>query len=191
MFKLLCLALLGAATVSGHTSDHDHDHHDDHDGHGVRRCGVVDLTEEQFFAAEAQRKEKLSTVKAMVTSYTIDVYVHVITDTKGNGKPKQSQIDEQINVLNGAYSSQGWNFKLKSVDITANDAWYTVAPSTKEEKDMKNALRIGNSDDLNLYTANIGLLGWATFPKDYAASPKMDGVVILYTSLPGGSATNV
>lgn len=124
----------------------------------------------------------------------IEVHVHVITDGQGveHGDVPQSQIDAQIKVLNDAYAKAGYQFHLADVDHTENKKWYTAAPDTKAESDMKNALRKGGSDELNLYTANPGggLLGWATFPADYASAPKMDGVVILNSTLPGGSAEN-
>jgi hypothetical protein len=157
-----------------------------------RTCGVRDLTAEEFHSAEAHFHENLK-ASQKVTGGTIPVYWHTITNSTGAGNTPRSQIDAQINVLNAAYSKAGFTFVLQSVDNTVNDQWFVVSPSTTAEKQMKSALRKGTASALNLYTANIGqgLLGWATFPKDYAGAPSMDGVVILYTSLPGGAATNV
>ena len=55
---------------------------------------------------------------------------------------------------------------------------------------MKSALHRGSADDLNLYTNNNGdlLLGFSTYPSDYVSKPLLDGVVVLYASLPGGTA---
>jgi hypothetical protein len=128
-------------------------------------------------------------------SVTIPVWVHVINQGTGiaNGDIPQSQIDAQINVLNAAYASSGSPFvyALAGVTRTTNATWYTMQPGTSAESQAKNALRVGGPGTLNLYTANPGggLLGWATFPQDYAGSPKMDGVVVLFSSVPGGSAT--
>ena len=65
-----------------------------------------------------------------------------------------------------------------------------VAPGSTAERDAEDGgVRKGTADDLNFYVARPGggLLGWATFPWSYAGNPKMDGVVVLNSSLPGGS----
>jgi hypothetical protein len=145
----------------------------DHDGHGIRRCGVKDLTEEEFHAAENHRHEVLKGVQTRVSGGTIQVYFHSITNSTGAGAIPQSQIDAQIDVLNAAYGSQNWKFVLNSVDVTVNDDWFVTAPGEASETKMKTSLRKGTAQDLNLYSANIGqgLLGWATFPKDYSEFP--------------------
>ena len=125
-----------------------------------------------------------------VTGGTIGVYVHVIRSSAGAGDVADSTIAAQMSVLNNAYAPTGWSFSLAATDRTDNDAWYTVGYGSAAESAMKAALRRGSADDLNVYLANIGggLLGWATFPSDYASAPSRDGVVILSASLPGGSA---
>ncbi len=127
-----------------------------------------------------------------VTGGVIDVYFHVINKGSGaaNGDIPNSQITDQMNVLNAAFAGTGWSFNLVSTDRTTNAAWYTAGPGTAAEAAMKGALRQGTADDLNIYANNMGggLLGWATFPSSYSGDPSDDGVVILSASMPGGNA---
>ena len=140
-------------------------------------------------------------------SVTVKVYVHVIRNSSGSGDVSDARISQQISVLNTAYSGSDspapgqaasaqstantpFRFVLAATDRTNNSTWYTMSPGSSAESAAKNALRKGTAKDLNLYLASPGggLLGWATFPWDYASKPKLDGVVILNTSTPGGSA---
>lgn len=156
-----------------------------------RRCGShVSDSEQARMEADFQTHLQNSTQKVNVTGGVISVYWHTITNTSGQGALTSQQIQAQMDVLNAAYAATGWSFSLVSTDVTANNTWYTMTPGSTAESQAKNALRKGTADDLNLYSANIGqgLLGWATFPSSYASQPKMDGVVLLYSSLPGGTA---
>jgi hypothetical protein len=121
---------------------------------------------------------------------TIPVHVHVIRTSSGTGGPTQTMINNQMNVLNAAFSSAGFSFSVVSQDYSNNSSWYTCTPGTTAEAQMKSALHVGGADHLNIYFNNMGggLLGWATFPWQYAGNPSKDGVVILYSSLPGGTA---
>ena len=94
-----------------------------------------------------------------------------------------------MTVLNQAYAAWGYSFNLVSTDRTTNATWYNGCYGTSETA-MKTALRQGTADDLNLYTCNPsnGILGYATFPSSYAGAKAKDGVVMLYSSLPGGTA---
>lgn len=127
-----------------------------------------------------------------IGSVNIPVWFHVINKGTGlaNGDIPQSQIDDQMAVLNAAYAGTPFTFTLAGVDRTTNATWYTMAPGSTAEKNAKAALRKGGAETLNLYSAKPGggLLGWATFPSNYQAQPKQDGVVILYSSVPGGNA---
>lgn len=139
------------------------------------------------------RRNADGSVSAEVTATggTINVYWHVINNGSGlaNGDIPNSQITAQINVLNAAYASTGWSFNLVGTDRTTNAAWY-LSTGGSSESEMKTKLRLGSADDLNIYSNNMGggLLGWATFPSSYASNPMNDGVVVLYSSVPGGTA---
>jgi hypothetical protein len=132
-------------------------------------------------------------------SVTISVYYHVINTGKGiaNGDVPTKMLRDQIDVLNEAFAgatdvgaaNTPFRFVLAGVDRTTNTSWFNAGPGTAAEREMKSALHVGGPDVLNFYTNNAGgyLLGWATFPFWYAQDPLMDGVVCLFSSLPGGS----
>ncbi|HVF68723.1 MAG TPA: zinc metalloprotease [Pyrinomonadaceae bacterium] len=134
-------------------------------------------------------------------SVTIGVYFHVVNKGAGvaNGDVPLKWLRDQINVLNAAYAGADPNatagsantpfrFALVGVDRTTNAAWFNAAIDSAEERAMKSALHVGGANTLNFYVNNAGgnLLGWATFPFWYEGDPLMDGVVVLYDSLPGG-----
>ena len=122
---------------------------------------------------------------------TVPVYFHVITDgAKGN--LRESQIADQIRVLNTTFAGgeggvdTGFSFVLAGVTRTNNPAWFYANPGGVNEKTMKQTLRQGGPDALNLYTTTAGdFLGWAYLPEIVTKPGQvdLDGVVIDWESL--------
>jgi hypothetical protein len=91
-----------------------------------------------------------------------------------------------MQVLNDAYAGSKFTFDLKSVEVVNNPAWYFAEAGSADEVAMKNALRKGGPESLNIYTTNGDIyLGWATLAHDYKFAPSYDGVVLWWASLPG------
>jgi hypothetical protein len=155
----------------------------------LTKCGTRNLSDTEKAAVEAFVSARKGSGMQPLVVGAVTVYVHVITNGSA-GSVSDNTINQQLNVLNAAYSSAGISFSLGSTDRTSNASWYTATPGTTAEKQMKTALHKGSASSLNLYLNNMGqgLLGWATFPSDYNNNPSMDGVVVLSASLPGGSA---
>jgi len=168
------------------------------DNPDAARCGAKHMTRAERAAIEhevdlaLQQRASITGGPAMATGGTIPVYWHVINSgsSLSQGNIPDSQITSQLSVLNAAYASTGWSFQLVATDRTTNSSWYTAGPGTTAERTMKQTLRQGSANDLNIYSSNPGggLLGWATFPSSYSGNPKDDGVVLLYSSVPGGTA---
>ena len=148
------------------------------------RCATRDLP-------QADIQSPRDPASGQVTGGTINVYFHVITSESGLGDVSDQAIAAQIAVLNASFDETGWQFALAGVDRTANNRWFRMMPGTTAEREAKMALRQGGADVLNIFTAQPGgglTMGWATFPSQYAQRPVMDGVVLLYSTLPGGTA---
>ncbi|MFP2928119.1 zinc metalloprotease [Pyxidicoccus sp. 3LG] len=160
-----------------------------------RKCGSPELDAEEVAKVEA-RFEALRAQQALegqvtAQAFTVPTWFHIIRTNTGTGGVTTTQINNQLAVLNAAYASTGATFTLAGTTTTNNSTWYTAQPGSAGESAMKNTLRKGGKETLNFYVSSPGggLLGWATFPWS-GASGKMDGVVVLNASLPGGSATN-
>ncbi|MEV7006007.1 zinc metalloprotease [Streptosporangium sp. NPDC051022] len=128
-----------------------------------------------------------------LTTITVPTWVHVITE--GVLGAQDSAARAQIAALNAAYGGRyggadtGVRFHLEGITRTENTAWFRNPLGY--ERSMKQ-MRRGGAETLNLYVAQLGelVLGYSTYPYWYGGEPQLDGVVIDWRTLPGGSLRN-
>ena len=128
---------------------------------------------------------------------TVPVYFHVVTDGT-TGAVTDRQVADQVEVLNKTFGGReggdatGFSFALAGIDRTDNASWFHAGIGGTNEHTMKQTLRRGGSDALNLYSTSAGAyLGWAYLP-DILTKPGqvyLDGVVFNWETIPGVSTT--
>lgn len=159
-----------------------------------------DLTAAQVAAMNAALAARLAQgVDWRVDVIEVPTVFQVIRsgDSVAQGNLSAATIDAQMKQLNKAFRGResgpavktGFKFVLTQTIRTTNADWFNLSgPGGADEIAMKNTLRVGGAETLNIYSARLGggLLGWATFPSGYDGNPKYDGVVIHDQSVPGG-----
>ncbi len=161
---------------------------------GVRCATPVPSADEQAMVrsqVERWLAERGGPSTGVPTSIPVQFHVvYRVQNGQNVGRPTPAQIDAQIDVLNDAFAGTGFSFFLAGTTNTVNSQWFTGCASSGRERQMKQALTVDPANNLNIYTCNPsgGLLGWAYFPWSAAESSFWHGVVLLHSSLPGGTA---
>ncbi|TGJ76147.1 hypothetical protein E0Z10_g10920 [Xylaria hypoxylon] len=165
----------------------------------TRLCGTPEPTNQQKAESRAMLEiERIALARGessrALAGFTINTYFHVVASSTAlsGGYLTQTMLNNQLAVLNSAYSPHGVTFNLVSSDWTVNSNWAADGAETT----MKRTLRKGTYSDLNIYfLGNLGggLLGYCYFPVSSHASGStnfiVDGCTILGQSVPGGTAT--
>lgn len=160
-----------------------------------RRCATPNLTAAEKLQIQSDIEAFGGVGNSLFTRAAIQIPVafHVIYKSRRGtvtGNVPQAWVDDQIAVLNAAYAGTGFSFVLQQTTRTNNSKWFDRCYSSGTESQMKSALAVDPAHTLNIYSCNPsnGILGYAYLPNQIAESSYYHGVVLLYSSLPGGSA---
>jgi hypothetical protein len=160
------------------------------------RCGTRQPSFEEMELIEQQITRARGKVK---TAVTIPVWFHIIDQGDGfaNGQLSETMVREQMRVLQDSYAGRtggagsGFGFRLAGVTRTTNATWFrTLATNFELELQVKQLLRRGGPETLNIYTVDGGpFLGFAYYPSVLTAPEfaPLDGVVIDWRTVPGGT----
>ncbi|KDQ49699.1 hypothetical protein JAAARDRAFT_42636 [Jaapia argillacea MUCL 33604] len=107
-------------------------------------------------------------------------------------------VQNQVTILNRAFVSVGISFKSAKVTRWLAPAWFTIS-SLPDAAPMKERLAVISPDVLNIYVVGVlpkpttrpgTTLGYSSFPWNYTTDPISDGVMVVFSTLPGGGFLN-
>ncbi|TDO50657.1 pregnancy-associated plasma protein-A [Kribbella sp. VKM Ac-2527] len=179
-----CFTPAGASAKGGRAADHREI--------SAAEQKAIEARTAQLLKAKAARG--IAVPKGALAAATVPVYVHVMRDAAGNGDVTNTQIADQIDVLNETFAGDessaaadtGFTFSLAGTFRYNNNQWH----KDKQSASYRKQTRKGGANALNIWLVDFSYLGIATFPWDYAKNPGVDGIRVHFDSLPGGSIAN-
>ena len=171
---------VGAGAKGGRAADEDH-----------RDVSAAEQRTIESRTAEILRAKGPARPGAAVS---VPVYVHVMAAADGTGDVSDRQIRDQVAVLNETFgggestaaADTGFTFTLAGTDRFYDDAWH----NDKQSNQYRRLTRLGGANALNIWLVEFPYLGIATFPWDYSNQGDVDGIRVLWSSLPGGTEQN-
>jgi Pregnancy-associated plasma protein-A len=159
----------------------------------LRRCATHDISVADRARLSEMENTYLRETRIAEADLQVEIpvaFIHVVDGDRGHISDEQRV--KQIEVMNDAYRSMGISFTFdeNQVSVVDHPAFFRMGHGSRRERDCKSENQLLDpTQGLNFYTAEPGgnLLGWATFPVDMEGDPDMDGVVMLHSTLPGGS----
>ncbi|MFQ5526767.1 MAG: zinc metalloprotease [Thermoanaerobaculia bacterium] len=120
----------------------------------------------------------------------IPVVFHLVRTADRVGHVKKKHAKKQIRILNRAYKAQGFRFELQEIRRHTNDEFTRGCLDVEVEREFKRHNAVDPAHTLNIYTCipEDGVLGYSYQPWDFNETSFMHGVVLLYSTLPKGSA---
>jgi pregnancy-associated plasma protein-A len=161
----------------------------DQDSHSFARGGDGEIKEPVLDEPVASLPASAKNKGNAKFKQTVPVYFHVISDG-AVGNVTQTQIDDQIRVMNLAFTGvyggvkTGFTFQLAGVTRTDNAEWFNAGPGSPAERAMKKALTTNAPEALNYYSTTAGVyLGWAYLPGLTPSRMFLDGIVVDWESM--------
>ena len=150
---------------------------------------VSDSDRRELANLESSFRRRFRVDESQLTMVVKVAFIHFVHGEQG--AITELRRAQQIDVLNKAFKPHNIQFRYTESDVHVVDSasFFRMRHESGAERQAKTAHQaLDSSAGLNFYTAEPpgGTLGWATFPFEREGDPKMDGVVMLHGTLPGG-----
>lgn len=156
------------------------------------RCATREVSPLEVDLNAALVADRLAATDAAPPSrpLVIPVVFHVVRARRGQFDVPRRQITAQIEVLNEAFGQHGFEFRLMGIRRTVDGGFAHRCGTLSQEKRFKRRHAVDPTRVLNVYTCRPsgGVLGFSWFPTDWDEESPMHGVVVRYSTLPGGGA---